>query len=114
MTQNKIQCNISFRPKKASHVSLEEYKRAEKIGEEQGDCWSFYPECVISVFNIIPDIYTTDDHVEVSFNGFDAGSKYKETGAMNEDLVNMVKDEMIKDKMKIIKEHHVDLDFTSK
>ena len=69
---------------------------------------------MISVFNIIPDVYTTDDHVEVSFNGFDAGSKYEETGNMNEDLVNMVKDEIIKDKMKIIKEHHVDLDFTSK
>ena len=92
---------------------MEEYKRAEKIGEEQGDCWSFYPECMFSVFNIIPDVYTTDDHVEVSFDGFDAGSKYNETGDMNEDLVNMIKDEMVKDKMKVIKEHHVDIDFTT-
>ena len=83
MTQNKIYCNILFRPKKASHVSLEEYKRAEKIGEEQGDCWSFYP-----------DIHTTDDHVEVSFDGFDGGSKHSETGGINEDLVNMIKDKM--------------------
>ena len=73
---------------------MEEYKRAEKIGEEQGDCWSFYPECAFSIFNIIPDINTTDDHVEVSFDGFDGGSKHSETGDVNEDLVNMIKDKM--------------------
>ena len=73
---------------------MEEYKRAEKIGEEQGDCWSFYPECVFSIFNIIPDIQTTDDHVEVSLDGFDGGSKHSESDSMNEDLVNMIKDKM--------------------
>ena len=65
-----------FRPKNGTHEALEEYKKAEKIGEEQGDCWSFYPECPISIFNVIPDVYTTDDQVEVSFDGFDSGSKF--------------------------------------
>ena len=67
---------IFFRPKNGTHEALEEYKKAEKIGEEQGDCWSFYPECPISIFNVIPDVYTTDDQVEVSFDGFDSGSKF--------------------------------------
>ena len=67
---------IFSRPKNGTHEALEEYKKAEKIGEEQGDCWSFYPECPISIFNVIPDVYTTDDQVEVSFDGFDSGSKF--------------------------------------
>ena len=44
-------------------TELEEYKRAEIIGEEHGDCWSFYPSCPFSIFNIIPDVYTKDDQV---------------------------------------------------
>lgn len=98
-----------LRPKNGSHVTLEEYKKAEKIGEEQGDCWSFYPECAFSIFNIIPDVYTTDDHVEVTFDGFESGSKFNQTdGKVDEDLMNMIKDEV-----KIVSEHKVDIDLTT-
>ena len=72
------------RPKNGTHEALEEYKKAEKIGEEQGDCWSFYPECPISIFNVIPDVYTTDDQVEVSFDGFDSGSKFDNSNDTSE------------------------------
>ena len=97
-----------FRPKNGTHESLEDYKRAEKIGEEQGDCWSFYPECPISIFNVIPDVYTTDDHVEVSFDGFESGSKYEPSeNSIDDDIVNAIKDGMK------IKEHTIDLDFTT-
>ena len=66
----KISCKIIhyawtllFRPKKDNITALDDYRRAETIGEEQGDCWSFYPACPFSIFNIIPDIYTKDDQV---------------------------------------------------
>ena len=52
------------RPKKDNITALDEYRKAETIGEEQGDCWSFYPQCPFSIFNIIPDIYTKDDQVK--------------------------------------------------
>ena len=52
------------RPKKDNLTALDEYRRAETIGEEHGDCWSFYPACPFSIFNIIPDIYTKDDQVK--------------------------------------------------
>ena len=51
------------RPKKDNLTALDDYRRAETIGEEHGDCWSFYPACPFSIFNIIPDIYTKDDQV---------------------------------------------------
>ena len=51
------------RPKKDNLTALDEYRKAETIGEEQGDCWSFYPQCPFSIFNIIPDVYTKDDQV---------------------------------------------------
>merc|ERR1719384_946808 len=104
-----------LRPKNGSHVTLEEYKKAEKIGEEQGDCWSFYPECPLSIFNVIPDVYTTDDHVEVTFDGMDSGSKYSSNDTesdididennIDDDILNTIKDGMK------IKEHNVDIDF---
>jgi len=48
-------CLISLtRPKKDNHTKLDEYKRAEQIGIEHGDCWSFYPGCPHSIFNFIP------------------------------------------------------------
>merc|ERR1712226_1534500 len=61
-------------PKKDNLTALDDYRRAETIGEEHGDCWSFYPACPFSIFNIIPDIYTKDDQVEVTFDDFSAGS----------------------------------------
>ena len=100
---------MNFRPKNGTHEALEEYKKAVKIGEEQGDCWSFYPECLISIFNVIPDVYTTDDHVEVSFDGFESGSKVEPNSDINidDDIINTIKDGMN------IKEHKIDIDFTS-
>ena len=54
---------LNSRPKKDNLTALDEYRKAETIGEEQGDCWSFYPQCPFSIFNIIPDVYTKDDQV---------------------------------------------------
>jgi len=101
--------NNLLRPKNGTHEALEDYKRAEKIGEEQGDCWSFYPDCPISIFNVIPDVYTTDDQVQVTFDGFDAGSKFDANGGndINEEIMNMIKDEMK------VKKHNIDIDFTT-
>jgi hypothetical protein len=116
--------NNLLRPKNGTHEALEEYKKAEKIGEEQGDCWSFYPECPISIFNVIPDVYTTDDQVEVSFDGFDSGSKFDasnntsegpysdpEENSIDDDILNLVKNGGI-DGIKV-KEHNIDIDFTT-
>lgn len=116
--------NNLLRPKNGTHEALEEYKRAEKIGEEHGDCWSFYPECPISIFNVIPDVYTTDDQVEVSFDGLDSGSKFDasndtsegpysdpDENTIDDDILNLVKNGGI-DGMKI-KEHNIDIDFTT-
>lgn len=97
-----------YRPKNGTHESLEDYKRAEKIGEEQGDCWSFYSDCPFSIFNIIPDVYTTDDHVEVTFDGFDSGSSFAPNGTnIDDDIMNMVKDGMK------VKEHNIDIDMST-
>ena len=57
-----------FRPKKDNLTALDEYRKAETIGEEQGDCWSFYPQCPFSIFNIIPDVYTKDDQVKAAIS----------------------------------------------
>jgi hypothetical protein len=116
--------NNLLRPKNGTHEALEEYKKAEKIGEEQGDCWSFYPECPISIFNVIPDVYTTDDQVEVSFDGFDSGSKFDASNdtsegpysdpnenSIDDDIMNIVKNGGI-DGLKV-KEHNIDIDFTT-
>ena len=40
---------------------------------------------------------------------FNAGSKFNQTGEINEEIVNMIKDEM-----NVISEHNIDLDFTTK
>ena len=102
---------MNFRPKNGTHEGLEEYKKAELIGEEQGDCWSFYPECPFSIFNIIPDVYTKDDQVEVTFDGFESGSEYASNDTSDENIDNDIFN-TIKDGMKV-KEHHVDIDFTT-
>merc|ERR1739846_207828 len=107
--------NNLLRPKNGTHEALEEYKKAEKIGEEQGDCWSFYPECPISIFNIIPDVYTTDDQVEVTFDGFESGNEYATNDTSDKTSDDNVENDifnMIKDGMKV-KEHKVDIDFTT-
>jgi len=61
-------------PKKGYLTALDEYRKAETIGAEQGDCWSFYPKCPFSIFNFIPDVYTKDDKVKITFEDFSAGS----------------------------------------
>ena len=63
-----------------------------KIGEEHGDCWSFYPDCPISIFNVIPDVDTTEDKIEVIFDGFDSGAKYSQND--EEEIFNLIKEEM--------------------
>ena len=81
-----------FRPKNGTKESLKEYRRAVKIGEEHGDCWSFYPDCPISIFNVIPDVDTTEDKIEVIFDGFDSGAKYSQND--EEEIFNLIKEEM--------------------
>jgi len=71
-------------PKKDNLTALDEYRKAETIGEEQGDCWSFYPQCPFSIFNIIPDVYTKDDQVKVTFDDFSAGSGTTKNGPDHE------------------------------
>ncbi|XP_040564305.1 uncharacterized protein [Lepeophtheirus salmonis] len=61
--------SVLFRPKKGYHSELLDYKKAEKLGSETGKCWSHYPNCPISIFNIIPDLYTKDDVVNINFDG---------------------------------------------
>ena len=61
-------------PKNDNHTLLEEYKEAARLGEEQGDCWSFYPECPLSVFNVIPDVYTEKDRFNITFDEFGGGA----------------------------------------
>lgn len=76
-------------PKKDNLTALEEYRKAESIGEEHGDCWSFYPKCPFSIFNIIPDIYTKDDQVKVTFDDFSTGSESTKRGPDEENTVNL-------------------------
>jgi hypothetical protein len=42
---------------------LEDYREAESIGKKEGDCMTAYPQCPVSIFNFIPDVYTKDDQV---------------------------------------------------
>ena len=110
--KSSIFCNIfnDFRPKNGTKESLEEYRKAVKIGEEQGDCWSFYPDCPVSIFNIIPDVYTTEDTIEVTFDGFDSGTNFSPNNTgdnINDDIFNMIKEEMK------VSKHDVDIDFTT-
>jgi len=53
---------------------FEDYIQAEDVGRDHGDCWSFYPECSYSIFNFVPDIYTEDDHIKVTFEDFETES----------------------------------------
>ncbi len=109
------------RPKRDyNHTGLDDYREAEKLGEEKGECWSHYPECPLSIFNIIPDVYTKDDTIKVSFDGFEGGSgtvpdKNKNIKAeelysneINDDIMRMVKEQGLK-----IKQHNIDLDLTT-
>merc|ERR1712156_832909 len=102
-----------IKPKNGTKELLEEYRKAVKIGEEQGDCWSFYPDCPVSIFNIIPDVYTTEDTIEVTFDGFDSGNEYASNDTkfdednIEDDIFNMIKDGMK------VKEHNIDIDFTT-
>jgi hypothetical protein len=42
---------------------LDDYREAEAIGKKEGDCMTAYPQCPVSIFNFIPDVYTKDDQV---------------------------------------------------
>ena len=63
-----------FSPKSDPHTKLDEYKRAAEIGSNEGDCWSFYPDCPFSIFNIIPDVYTENDRFNITLDSFDGGT----------------------------------------
>ena len=54
-------------------------------------------------------MYTTDDTIEVTFDGFDSGSKFSpnNTEDINDEIFNMIKDEMK------VSKHEVDIDFTT-
>ena len=54
-------------------------------------------------------MYTTDDTIEVTFDGFDSGSKFSpnNTEDINDEIFNMIKDEMK------VSKHNVDIDFTT-
>ncbi len=53
----------SNRPKEGNHTFLDDYREAEAIGKKEGDCMTAYPQCPVSIFNFIPDVYTKDDQV---------------------------------------------------
>jgi hypothetical protein len=78
---------------------LDDYKEAAKIGENDGECWSFYPDCPFSVFNVIPDVYTETERFNVTFDSFGAGSN---VGSNEEELFKEAKITPIK----------IDLDLT--
>ena len=50
-------------PKDGNHSFLDEYRRAESIGKNEGDCMAAFSQCPVSIFNFIPDVYTKDDQV---------------------------------------------------
>jgi hypothetical protein len=54
-----------YRPQEGNDTFLTDYREAETIGRGGGDCGDAYPECPISVFNFIPDVYTKDDQVSM-------------------------------------------------
>jgi len=70
-----------LQPKRGDNTTLlEDYHRAQDIGADsaangnKGDCWSFYPNCPLSLFNFIPDVYTKDDHIEIELDQSEMGS----------------------------------------
>jgi len=63
-------------PKREGNTTgLSDYHLAADRGLEDGDCWSFYPSCPFSIFNIIPDVYTKDEEIEISMEEGGMGSK---------------------------------------
>jgi len=70
-----------LQPKRGDNTTLlEEYHRAQDIGADsaangnKGDCWSYFPNCPLSLFNFIPDVYTKDDHIEIELDQSEMGS----------------------------------------
>lgn len=62
-------------PKREGNTTgLTEYQLAADRGLMGGDCWSHYPDCPFSIFNIIPDIYTKDEEIEVELEESSFGS----------------------------------------
>lgn len=47
---------------------MQDFITAEKIGLEKGNCGKVFRQCPISLFHFLPDVYTKDDEVTVSFN----------------------------------------------
>ncbi len=70
------------RPKSDRDSRLDAYHAARRIGVEGGDCWDEFPDCPVSIFNIIPDVYTEREQFNVTIDDFGAGT----------DVVNHLKD----------------------
>lgn len=97
---------FDFSPKSDDHSELEDYKEAARIGESgTEECWSAYSKCPLSVFNVIPDIYTKDHKFNVSFDNFDAGST---TSFKKEDFADLPRSFSTDEAQKI----NLDFDFT--
>ena len=67
-----------YRPKRdlaEGNPDFANYLGAEDVGNNHGDCWSFYPRCAYSIFNIVPDIYTRDDEIQVTFKDVESGTE---------------------------------------
>lgn len=56
------------RPKQSNLTVMQDYIMAEQIGLKKGNCLKVFPQCPISLFNFLPDVYTKDDEVTVSFD----------------------------------------------
>ncbi|XP_059098030.1 uncharacterized protein LOC131892250 isoform X2 [Tigriopus californicus] len=95
-----------FFPKSDDHSELADYKEAARVGEsETEECWSVYSKCPLSIFNVIPDIYTKDHKFNVSYDNFDAGSTNSFT---KDDFADLPKSFPTEDAHKI----NLDFDFT--
>ena len=117
--------HFACRPKRdlaMDNPDFDEYIQAEDIGQDHGDCWSFYPECSYSIFNIVPDIYTEDDHIKVTFEDFEAdgGTDISFDESANEVDDSNQKENSLEDRMtkeaeqhgQFVKEFMVNLDLT--
>ena len=80
---------LNFSPKPDQLSELMPYKEAAEIGSASHqdrpgsqECWSAYPACPVSVFNLLPDIYTQDHTFNISLEDFQMGSGPREEDSM--------------------------------
>lgn len=85
---------------------MDDYKKAAKVGLNEGECWSFYPDCPFSIFNVIPDVYTETERFNVTFDSFGSGSSLEKN---QEEAEERLREEFGK-----VKPVKIDLDLTPK